>query len=92
MSPVYLLLPLILCVSLAFMLPVATPNNALIFANGYVQMKDMITTGLFMNICGLLVVFLAANTYLGLVFDLTVKMPTKLNTTALAFLNTTISI
>ena len=42
MSPVYLLLPLILCVSLAFMLPVATPNNALIFANGYVKMKDMV--------------------------------------------------
>jgi solute carrier family 13 (sodium-dependent dicarboxylate transporter), member 2/3/5 len=77
-SPVYLLLPLILCVSLAFMLPVATPCNALIFANGYVQMKDMITTGLFMNICGLIVVFLAANTYLGLIFDLSVnKLPSK---------------
>ena len=94
MSPVYLLLPLILCVSLAFMLPVATPNNALIFANGYVQMKDMITTGLFMNICGLIVVFLAANTYLGLIFDLTVKTNTKeqfiMNTT-LSFLNRTIN-
>ncbi len=94
MSPVYLLLPLILCVSLAFMLPVATPNNALIFANGYVQMKDMITTGLFMNICGLIVVFLAANTYLGLIFDLTVKTNTKeqfiMNTT-LSFLNRTIT-
>ena len=92
-SPVYLLLPLILCVSLAFMLPVATPCNALIFANGYVQMKDMITTGLFMNICGLIVVFLAANTYLGLIFDLTVKTDSKeqfiMNTT-LSFLNRTI--
>jgi len=76
-SPVYLLLPLILCVSLAFMLPVATPCNALIFANGYVQMKDMITTGLFMNICGLLVVFFAANTYLGLIFDLSVNKVNK---------------
>ena len=54
------------------MLPVATPCNALIFANGYVQMKDMITTGLLMNIMDLLVVFVAANTYLGLIFDLTV--------------------
>jgi solute carrier family 13 (sodium-dependent dicarboxylate transporter), member 2/3/5 len=93
MSPIYLLLPLILCVSLAFMLPVATPNNALIFANGYVQMKDMITTGLFMNICGLIVVFLAANTYLGLIFDLTVKTNSTeqfiMNTT-LSFLNRTI--
>ena len=76
-SPVFLLLPLILCVSLAFMLPVATPCNALIFANGYVQMKDMITTGLFMNICGLLVVFFAANTYLGFIFDLTINKANK---------------
>ena len=41
-SPIYLLLPLILSVSLAFMLPVATPNNALIFASGTVKMKDMV--------------------------------------------------
>jgi hypothetical protein len=43
-SPPYLLLPLILSVSLAFMLPVATPTNALIFANGSVRMKDMVNT------------------------------------------------
>ena len=33
-------------------------------------MKDMITTGLVMNIIGLLTVYLAANTWLGLIFDL----------------------
>ena len=41
-SSVYMLLPLIVSVSLAFMLPVATPTNALVFANGYVKMKDMV--------------------------------------------------
>lgn len=45
----YLLLPLILSVSLAFMLPVATPNNALIFANGSVKMKDMVIKMLFLH-------------------------------------------
>lgn len=96
-SPVYLLLPLILSVSLAFMLPVATPNNALIFANGYVKMKDMITTGLVMNIIGLLTVYLAANTWLGLIFDLkplnmAVKNATAIKivtTTATSFINST---
>ena len=75
------------------MLPVATPCNALIFANGYVKMKDMITTGIFMNIIGLLVVFGAANTYLGLIFDLTVKAPKDqlfLNST-LNYINSTIA-
>ncbi|RNA30682.1 solute carrier family 13 member 5 isoform X3 [Brachionus plicatilis] len=68
-SPIYLLLPLILSVSLAFMLPVATPNNAIIFASGTVRIRDMITTGIVMNILGLSIVYLAANTWLKLVFD-----------------------
>ena len=38
---------------------------------GYVSIKDMITTGLIMNIFGLLTVYLAANTWLKLIFDLT---------------------
>jgi hypothetical protein len=33
-------------------------------------MKDMITTGLIMNIFGLMAVYLAANTWLKLIFDL----------------------
>ena len=33
-------------------------------------MKDMITTGLVMNIFGLVTVYLASNTWLGLIFDL----------------------
>ncbi|CAF0964879.1 unnamed protein product, partial [Brachionus calyciflorus] len=69
-SPIYLLLPLILSVSLAFMLPVAAPNNALIFASGTVKMKDMITTGIVMNVIGLSIVYLAANTWLKFFFDI----------------------
>ncbi|CAF1119454.1 unnamed protein product, partial [Brachionus calyciflorus] len=76
-SPIYLLLPLILSVSLAFMLPVATPNNALIFASGTVKMKDMITTGIVMNIIGLSVVYLAANTWLKLFFDIDSVLPSN---------------
>lgn len=41
-SPIYLLLPLILSVSLAFMFPIAAPNNAIIFATGTVRIKDMV--------------------------------------------------
>ena len=36
------MLPMTLSVSLAFMLPVATPNNALIFASGQVRIIDMV--------------------------------------------------
>lgn len=36
--------------SLAFMLPVATPPNALVFGSGYVKMNQMIKGGFFLNI------------------------------------------
>lgn len=42
LSPIYFLMPIILAVSLAFMLPIATPTNALVFVNGYVKMRDMV--------------------------------------------------
>lgn len=41
-SPNYFLFPLILTINLAFMLPVATPTNAIVFSNGYVKMRDMV--------------------------------------------------
>ncbi len=39
-----------ICASCAFMLPVATPPNALVFASGYVQQRQMMRTGLVLNI------------------------------------------
>lgn len=41
-SPIYFLFPLVLTISLAFMLPVATPTNAIVFSNGHVKMRDMV--------------------------------------------------
>jgi hypothetical protein len=51
-------------------MPVGAPNNALIFINGNVKMKDMMIAGAPINIIGILVVFLASNTWLGLIFDI----------------------
>ncbi len=36
--------------SLAFMLPVATPPNAMVFSTGYVKMTQMVRAGFFLNI------------------------------------------
>ena len=44
--------------SCAFMLPVATPPNAVVFGSGYLRIKDMIKTGLFMNLISILLVTL----------------------------------
>jgi len=42
-NPSYLLLPLTLATSFSFMLPIATPPNAIIFSTGYLTVKEMVS-------------------------------------------------
>jgi len=48
-EPAYLLLPATLSASCAFMLPVATPPNAVVFATGSVPLPQMVRAGLVLN-------------------------------------------
>ncbi len=54
-----LLIPVTMASSCAFMLPMATPPNAIVFASGHIKVKEMARTGIFLNIIsiGLLIVF-----------------------------------
>ncbi len=49
-NPLLLALPLTLSASLAFMLPVATPPNAVIFSSGQIKITDMVKTGIWLNL------------------------------------------
>jgi len=51
MRPATLMVPAALAASCAFMLPVATPPNAIVFATRRITMKDMAQTGLLLNFC-----------------------------------------
>lgn len=44
--------------SCAFMLPVATPPNAIVFSSGAVRIKDMMKAGIFLNMVSILLIFL----------------------------------
>ncbi len=57
--PLALLLPATLSASFAFMMPVATPPNAIVFSSGQVPIKYMMRTGLRLNLAGALLVTLA---------------------------------
>ncbi|KPP74120.1 solute carrier family 13 member 5-like [Scleropages formosus] len=81
-NPLYVMLPCTLSASFAFMLPVATPPNAIVFSYGYLQVSDMAKVGVVMNIIGLLCVTLAINTWGRAMFHLD-TFPTWANATGM---------
>ncbi len=58
LHPFGLMVGATLAASCAFMLPVATPPNAVVFGSGYLQMKDMVSAGFWLNIISIILVTL----------------------------------
>jgi sodium-dependent dicarboxylate transporter 2/3/5 len=50
--------------SFAFMLPVATPPNAVVFGSGYITMPQMVRVGLILNVLGAVLIVLVSLTWL----------------------------
>ncbi|WP_156165960.1 DASS family sodium-coupled anion symporter [Spongiibacter sp. IMCC21906] len=53
-SPLLYAVPVALAASCAFMMPVATPPNAVVFSSGQVSIKDMVRAGLMINLFAIL--------------------------------------
>ncbi len=56
--PYFLLVAATLAASCAFMLPVATPPNAVVFGSGHLRIPDMMRTGIWMNLFSILLISL----------------------------------
>ncbi|NWW16071.1 S13A2 protein, partial [Falcunculus frontatus] len=80
LNPLYVMLPCTLSASLAFMLPVATPPNAIVFSYGQLRVIDMAKAGFVLNILGVLTITLAINTWASSLFQLQ-TFPTWANKT-----------
>lgn len=74
LHPYMLMVSTTLAASCAFMLPVATPPNAVVFGSGYLHIPDMIRTGIWMNILSIIIITLTVYFLLPLVWDI---IPTK---------------
>lgn len=69
-NPLLFVIPATLAASCAFMMPVATPPNAIIFGSGHVTIPQMARAGVFLNILGLLLVIAATYTLVLMVFGI----------------------
>ncbi len=68
--PYFLLVGATVAASCAFMLPVATPPNAVVFGSGYLKIEDMIKKGFWMNIISIILLTLIIYFVLPLLWDL----------------------
>ena len=57
-SPELLMIPATMSASCAFMLPVATPPNAIVFGSDYITIPDMCRAGFWLNLAGALIITL----------------------------------
>ncbi|CRF48529.1 sodium-dependent transporter (huNaDC-1) [Helicobacter heilmannii] len=64
-----LTIPVALAATCAFMLPVATPPNAIAYGSGYLQMKDMIKAGLWLNLIGIVLIGGFSYSLVGVIFE-----------------------
>ena len=71
-APLVLATVVAVAASLAFMLPVATPPNAVVFGTGYVTVPEMARAGLVLNLLGVVLLAVAAVVWLPVVWGVSV--------------------
>ena len=65
---IYMLIPVTMSSSCAFMLPMATPPNAIVFASGYIKVSQMARAGVLINLLAIVLLILLYQFALPLVF------------------------
>ena len=68
-DPLIFALPATLAASCAFMLPVATPPNGIVYGSGYIRIPEMVKAGFVLNIIGIVVLSILALIVAPIVFN-----------------------
>lgn len=58
LNPLGIMVGATIAASCAFMLPVGTPPNAVVFASGFLQIKDMVKAGFWLNVVSIILITL----------------------------------
>jgi len=74
-NPLLLMIPATISASCAFMLPVATPPNAIVFGSGYVPMSKMIKGGIILNIAGVIIITLFVYFFVLPIWGASIEIP-----------------
>lgn len=69
-NPLFLMIPATLSCSCAFMLPVATPPNAIVFGTDRLRIADMAKVGIWLNLLGVVIITAAIFIIGRVVFDI----------------------
>lgn len=67
--PFFLLVGATVAASCAFMLPVATPPNAIVFGSGHLKIEDMVKKGLWMNVISIIILTLMVYFILPIIWE-----------------------
>ncbi len=67
-DPLVLSVPVAMAASCAFMMPISTPPNAIVFASGHITVKQMIKAGFLLNLLSVILLTLASFTLVEWVF------------------------
>ena len=68
LDPETLVIPAAIAASCAFMLPVATPPNAIVYGAGLVSIRQMMRSGLILNLAGIVIITLLCEWLIDVVF------------------------
>ena len=68
--PYYLMIGATLAASCAFMLPVATPPNAVVFGSGLIAIREMVKAGFWMNLISVIIITLYLYLLLPIIFKI----------------------
>ena len=66
--------------SCAFMLPVATPPNAIVFGSGYLKIPDMVSRGIVLNVFSIILIAVMVYFFLPILWEINLNnFPEKFN-------------